>query len=51
MLLAKRFIKRIEGAKRTRKTLKDDFTALRRRGDADEIEAGGKDAGELEPTG
>ncbi|MEW2359134.1 phage holin family protein [Spirillospora sp. NPDC029432] len=26
-------IKKIEGAKRTRKTLKDDFAALRRRGD------------------
>ncbi|MFA1546515.1 phage holin family protein [Actinomadura chokoriensis] len=32
MLLAKRFMKRIEGAKRTRKTLKDDFSALRHRG-------------------
>jgi uncharacterized membrane protein YqjE len=32
MWLAKRIVKRIEGAKRTRKTLKDDFTALRRRG-------------------
>ncbi|MFI0354404.1 phage holin family protein [Actinomadura sp. 9N407] len=28
-------IKKIEGAKRTRKTLKDDFTALRRRGGSD----------------
>ncbi len=35
MWLAKRILKRIEGAKRTRKTLKDDFTALRRRGDGD----------------
>lgn len=34
MLVAKRFIKRIDGAKRTRKTLKDDFSALRRRGDS-----------------
>ncbi|GAA0597637.1 hypothetical protein GCM10009546_69620 [Actinomadura livida] len=35
MLIARRFIKKIEGAKRTRKTLKDDFAALRRRGDSD----------------
>jgi uncharacterized membrane protein YqjE len=28
-------MKKIEGAKRTRKTLKDDFTALRRRGGSD----------------
>jgi uncharacterized membrane protein YqjE len=28
-------IKKIEGAKRTRRTLKDDFTALRRRGGSD----------------
>ncbi|MEU8800741.1 phage holin family protein [Spirillospora sp. NPDC048819] len=35
MLIAKRFIKKIEGAKRTRKTLKHDLAALRRRGDSD----------------
>ena len=34
--LAQRIIKRMEGAKRTRKTLKDDFTALRRRGAKDD---------------
>ncbi|MFB4305094.1 phage holin family protein [Actinomadura sp. GTD37] len=39
MWLAKRIVKRIEGAKRTRKTLKDDFTALRRRGDSDKRDA------------
>ncbi|GAA1843252.1 phage holin family protein [Actinomadura bangladeshensis] len=41
MWLAKKIVKRIEGAKRTRKTLKDDFTALRRRGDAKAIDAEG----------
>ncbi|GAA1788792.1 phage holin family protein [Actinomadura chokoriensis] len=41
MWLAKKIVKRIEGAKRTRKTLKDDFTALRRRGDAKAIDAKG----------
>lgn len=35
MFIAKRFIKRIEGAKRTRKTLKKDLATLRRRGDSD----------------
>ncbi|MFG2248970.1 phage holin family protein [Spirillospora sp. NPDC048823] len=35
MLIAKRFIKKIEGAKRTRKTLKNDLATLRRRGDSD----------------
>ncbi|XRQ07037.1 phage holin family protein [Actinomadura welshii] len=35
MLVAKRFIKKIEGAKRTRKTLKDDLATLRHRGDSD----------------
>ena len=35
MLIAKRLIKRIEGAKRTRKTLKNDLTTLRKRGDSD----------------
>lgn len=35
MLIAKRFIKRIEGAKRTRKTLKKDLATLRRRDDSD----------------
>ncbi|RKS79177.1 putative superfamily III holin-X [Actinomadura pelletieri DSM 43383] len=35
MLVAKRFIKKIEGAKRTRKTLKDDLAKLRRGGDSD----------------
>lgn len=35
MLIAKRLIKRVEGAKRTRKTLKNDLTALRKRGDSD----------------
>ncbi|MGP4022883.1 phage holin family protein [Actinomadura sp. 3N407] len=35
MFIAKRFIKKIEGAKRTRKTLKDDLATLRRRGDSD----------------
>lgn len=39
MWLAKKVVKRIEGAKRTRKTLKDDFTALRRRGDSKAIDA------------
>ncbi|MFB4316318.1 phage holin family protein [Actinomadura sp. 21ATH] len=33
-------IKKIEGAKRTRKTLKDDFAALRRRGDSADADAG-----------
>lgn len=44
MWLAKRIVKRMEGAKRTRKTLKDDFTALRRRGGDD------KDDGKPELT-
>ncbi|WP_245666249.1 phage holin family protein [Actinomadura latina] len=35
MWLAKKIVQRIEGAKRTRKTLKDDFTALRNRGKDD----------------
>ena len=35
MLIARRFIKKIEGAKRTRRTLKDDIATLRRRGDSD----------------
>ncbi|GAA4239403.1 hypothetical protein GCM10022254_59380 [Actinomadura meridiana] len=35
MLIAKRFIKKIEGAKRTRKSLKSDLSKLRRRGDSD----------------
>lgn len=35
MWLARRFIKKIEGAKRTRKTLKDDVAALRSRGASD----------------
>jgi uncharacterized protein YoxC len=36
MLLAKRYIKKIEGAKRTRKSLKSDLSKLRRRrGDSD----------------
>ncbi|TDE31020.1 phage holin family protein [Actinomadura sp. 6K520] len=35
MWIARHFIKKIEGAKRTRRSLKDDFTPLRRRGDSD----------------
>ncbi|TQM72112.1 putative superfamily III holin-X [Actinomadura hallensis] len=35
MYIAKRLIQRIEGAKRTRRTLKDDIATLRRRGDSD----------------
>ncbi|RFS87092.1 phage holin family protein [Actinomadura spongiicola] len=35
MLVAKRIIKKIEGAKRTRKSLKGDLSKLRRRGDSD----------------
>ncbi|MER7547418.1 phage holin family protein [Actinomadura sp.] len=35
MWIAKRIVKRMEGAKRTRKTLKDDFAALRSRGKDD----------------
>lgn len=34
-------IRKIEGAKRTRKTLKDDFTALRHRGDSGDPELTG----------
>ncbi|NDU73986.1 phage holin family protein [Actinomadura sp. DSM 109109] len=34
-------IRKIEGAKRTRRTLKDDLTALRRRGDAGDPELTG----------
>jgi MFS family permease len=49
MWLAKKIVKRIEGAKRTRKTLKDDFTALRRRRDAKAIDAKGGSP-QTEPT-
>ncbi|WP_019633534.1 phage holin family protein [Actinomadura atramentaria] len=35
IFLGYRRIRKIDGAKRTRKTLKDDFTALRHRGDPD----------------
>ncbi|MFS2295645.1 MAG: phage holin family protein [Actinomadura sp.] len=35
MYIAKQLITKIEGAKRTRKTLKEDVAALRRRGDSD----------------
>ncbi|MFI0486476.1 phage holin family protein [Actinomadura sp. 9N215] len=41
MLVAKRFIKKIEGAKRTRKSLKSDLSKLRRRGDSDTPELTG----------
>ncbi|MFI0369638.1 phage holin family protein [Actinomadura sp. KC06] len=41
MLIAKRFIKKIEGAKRTRKSLKSDLSKLRRRGDSDTPELTG----------
>ncbi|MEU5989952.1 phage holin family protein [Spirillospora sp. NPDC047418] len=49
MWLAKKILQRIEGAKRTRKTLKDDFTALRRRGDSKAIDAKGGSR-KTEPT-
>ncbi|TDC68402.1 phage holin family protein [Actinomadura sp. GC306] len=35
MLIAKRFISKIEGAKRAGKSLKDDIATLRHRGDSD----------------
>jgi len=35
MYIAKQLITKIEGAKRTRRTLKDDIATLRRRGDSD----------------
>ncbi|TDC42891.1 phage holin family protein [Actinomadura sp. KC345] len=35
MLIAKRLIKKIEGGKRTRKTLKNDLETLRKRGGSD----------------
>ncbi|MFI0412158.1 phage holin family protein [Actinomadura sp. 3N508] len=41
MLIAKRLIKKIEGAKRTRKSLKSDLSKLRRRGDSDTPELTG----------
>lgn len=41
MLVAKRFIKKIEGAKRTRRSLKSDLSKLRRRGDSDTPELTG----------
>ncbi|TMQ91719.1 phage holin family protein [Actinomadura soli] len=41
MLIAKRIIKKIEGAKRTRKSLKSDLSRLRRRGDSDTPELTG----------
>ncbi|TDB82928.1 phage holin family protein [Actinomadura sp. KC216] len=41
MLVAKRLIKKIEGAKRTRKSLKSDLSKLRRRGDSDTPELTG----------
>ncbi|HEY8482257.1 MAG TPA: phage holin family protein [Spirillospora sp.] len=47
MLVAKRFIKKIEGPKRTRRTLKDDLAALRRRDDSDARGLEGSDAREL----
>ncbi|MFA1541623.1 phage holin family protein [Actinomadura monticuli] len=41
-------LKRIEGGKRTRKTLKDDFAALRRRGDSGELKSGKDGSGKPE---